>query len=275
MMWVMPDNSAQLYTWTRNLLRPFARILLRRGMSYGEFAEAAKSAFVDAAANDLVLPGRKQTTSRISTITGLSRKEVFRLQNQTETETIDALHKLNRAVRVISGWTTDPRYVGPDNRPLPLPFEKATPCFSELVKDYSGDITARTIADELTRIGAIAQDSDGNLHLIRQAYIVQGDTLAQLKLFSQTLAELTATIEHNMNAGDTEPKRFQRKVYYDNIPADSVVVLKKAVEARAQACLQDINQVLVAHDRDHVPKTTGSGRKKIGVGIYYYEEDVT
>lgn len=274
-MRAMTDSPAQLYQWTRKLLRPFARILLRRGMSYGEFAEAAKSAFVDVAANDLVLPGRKQTTSRISTITGLSRKEVFRLQNQTETETIDALHKLNRAVRVISGWTTDPRYVDADNKPLPLPFEKATPSFSELVKDYSGDITARTIADELTRIGAIAQDSDGKLQLVRQAYIVQSDTLAQLKLFSETVAELTASIEHNMQTDDPAQKRFQRKVYYDNIPMEAVAALKQAVATRAQTCLQDINQELVAHDRDHNAEVAGSGRKKIGVGIYYFEEDMT
>lgn len=274
-MRAMTDSPAQLYQWTRKLLRPFARILLRRGMSYGEFAEAAKSAFVDVAANDLVLPGRKQTTSRISTITGLSRKEVFRLQNQTETETIDALHKLNRAVRVISGWTTDPRYVDADNKPLPLPFEKATPSFSELVKDYSGDITARTIADELTRIGAIAQDSDGKLQLVRQAYIVQSDTLAQLKLFSETVAELTASIEHNMQTDDPAQKRFQRKVYYDNIPVEAVAALKQAVATRAQTCLQDINQELVAHDRDHNAEVAGSGRKKIGVGIYYFEEDMT
>lgn len=275
MMWSMTDSPAQLYKWTRNLLRPFARILLRRGMSYGEFAEAAKSAFVDAAANDQVLPGRKQTSSRISTITGLSRKEVFRLQNQTETDTVDALHKLNRAVRVISGWTTDAKYLDADNKPLHLPFEKATPSFSELVKEYSGDITARTIADELSRIGAISQDAEGKLELIRQAYIVQSDTLAQLKLLSETIAELTATIEHNMNVSDSAQKRFQRKVYYDNIPAESVDALKKAVEARAQACLLDINQVLVTQDRDHNPDMAGSGRKKIGVGVYYFEEDVT
>ena len=256
------------------MLRPFARILLKRGMSYGEFAEAAKSAFVDAAMTDLALPGRKQTTSRISTITGLSRKEVLRIQNQSETETIEALHKLNRAVRVISGWTTDPTYLGADNKPCPLPFEKATPNFSDLVKSYSGDITARTIADELTRIGAISQTADGKLQLIRQAYIVQSDTLAQLKLFSDTITEVAGSIEHNMQTQNATEKRFQRKVYYDNIPDDALPELKTNIENNAQACLEEINQILVKYDRDHNKNAQGHGRNKVGLGIYYFEEEV-
>jgi hypothetical protein len=223
---------------------------------------------------DLALPGRKQTTSRVSTITGLSRKEVLRIQNQSELETIEALHKLNRAVRVISGWTTDPQYLDASNKPLPLPFEKASPSFSELVKAYSGDITARTIADELTRIGAISQTADGRLQLIRQAYIVQGDTQIELKMFSESIAELAGSIEHNMQAQAAEAKRFQRKVYYDNIPDDALPLLKANIEAKAQTCLEEINQILVKYDRDHNKNTKGNGRNKVGLGIYYFEEDV-
>ena len=237
----MPDNTTQLYQWTRLLLRPFARILLKRGISYGEFAEAAKSAFVDAAGIDLALPGRKQTTSRISTITGLSRKEVTRLQNQTEVETIEALHKLNRAVRVISGWTTDSRFLDADHKPRDMVFEKGKPCFADLVKAYSGDITARTIADELTRIGALAQNADGTLRLIRQAYIIQNDSAAQLKLLCESIAELTTTIEHNLETNEATEKRFQRKVYYDNIPDESLAELKTVLEQKSQVHLEEIN----------------------------------
>ncbi|HEY9148836.1 MAG TPA: DUF6502 family protein, partial [Gammaproteobacteria bacterium] len=62
------------------LLRPLVRILLRNGVSYGAFADWVKWVFVDVADKEFALPGRKQTVSRVSVITGLSRKEVSRVQ---------------------------------------------------------------------------------------------------------------------------------------------------------------------------------------------------
>jgi len=62
------------------LLRPLVRVLLRNGISYSGFADLAKWVFVDIAAKEFGVPGRKQTDSRISVITGLTRKEVARIK---------------------------------------------------------------------------------------------------------------------------------------------------------------------------------------------------
>ena len=48
----------------RQLLRPLVRILLRHGISYGEYAETVKTVFVEVAAKDFQLPGKKQTQER-------------------------------------------------------------------------------------------------------------------------------------------------------------------------------------------------------------------
>jgi len=50
------------------------------------FAEMARHVYVEIAEKEFALPGRKQTVSRISTITGLTRKDVTRVQ-ATETGT--------------------------------------------------------------------------------------------------------------------------------------------------------------------------------------------
>jgi len=264
-------QNIRIYQYVRLMLRPLARLLLKRGIGYGEFAEAAKAAFIDAANIDLAIPGRKQTTSRISTITGLSRKEVHRLLNQDEAEQIEALHKLNRAARVISGWLTDPRFLDQAGNPAALDFEDSELSFTALVKDYSGDITARTIADELSRTGAIQQDSDGKLQLVKQAYIPDKGSVEQFKLLSENLAELTNTIEHNIEHDD---KYFQRKVYYDNIPVESVDELKQVINTKAQQCLEEINKILAQHDRDHRPDKGGTKRMKVGLAIHYIQEEI-
>ena len=68
------------------LMRPLARILLRNGVSYGEFAELLKSIFVDAAKDTLQMPTSKDSVARIAITTGLSRFEVGRVLEQTEAD---------------------------------------------------------------------------------------------------------------------------------------------------------------------------------------------
>ena len=62
------------------------RVLLRNGVPYGAFAEIARRVYVEVAEKDFALPSKKQTGSRISTITGLTRKEVARIQTGLTTD---------------------------------------------------------------------------------------------------------------------------------------------------------------------------------------------
>ena len=59
-------------------LRPIARVLLRCGVSYRQFADMAKEAFIEEALSERDSRGRRANTSRVSVRTGISRKEVAR-----------------------------------------------------------------------------------------------------------------------------------------------------------------------------------------------------
>jgi len=61
------------------LIRPLVRILLRNGIPFGAFADIVKRVYVEVATEEFGLPGRKQSKSRVSILTGLSRKEVLRV----------------------------------------------------------------------------------------------------------------------------------------------------------------------------------------------------
>ncbi len=255
------------------LLRPLVRILLRNGVTYGAFADLAKWVFVDVAGKEFALPGRKQTVSRISVITGLTRKEVSRVQ-QIETPDDSAVsHQYNRAARVISGWTHDRRFSDGKDTPQVLPFEGENPSFAELVKQYSGDMPARAVLDELLRIGAVEKESDGRLRLIARAYVPLGDESGKLNILGTDVYHLITTIDHNLQNAGAEP-RFQRKVAYDNLPSEAMPQLRELSAEKSQALLEELNRWLREHDRDANPDVSGSGRKRAGIGIYYFEEDV-
>ena len=65
----------------RHLLHPLVRILLRHGISHGEFADSVRGAYIDIAQNELVPPDRPQTDARIAILTGLTKHDVARIRS--------------------------------------------------------------------------------------------------------------------------------------------------------------------------------------------------
>lgn len=58
------------------LLKPLVRMVLRYGYTFADFAEVARSVFVEVADDDFALTRSKQTTARIAMLTGTQRKVV-------------------------------------------------------------------------------------------------------------------------------------------------------------------------------------------------------
>ncbi|MFO7593720.1 MAG: DUF6502 family protein [Pseudomonadota bacterium] len=255
------------------LLRPLVRILLRNGVSYGAFSDLARWVFVDVADKEFGIPGRKQTVSRISVVTGLNRKEVKRLQQTSAADDSTVNRRYNRAARVIGGWNRDERFCDNEGSPLLLSFEGESPNFSDLVKQYSGDMPPRAVLDELRRIGAVEESADGRLQLMVKAYVPLGDEMAKLNILGTDVYHLINTIDHNLRSSGEAP-RFQRKVAYDNLPEEVIPQLRRLSGEKSQALLEELDRWLRQQDRDANPKVEGTGRKRAGIGIYYFEEDV-
>ena len=262
--------GAALSEAAQAVLRPLVRILLRNGVAYGAFAELARRVYAEVAEREFALAGRKQTVSRISTLTGLTRKEVTRIQSEEGPSQADN-ERYNRPARVISGWVREKRYHDRRGRPAELQMEGDARSFSALVREFSGDIPPRAMADELARVGAIEIMPDGKVRLLTRAYIPRGDQVEKLGILGADVADLIRTIDHNLTCAPGEAY-FQRRVSYDNIPREMLPTLTKQLSRKAQSCLESMDRVLAAADRDRSPAVKGTGRARTGVGIYYFEE---
>ena len=152
------------------LLRPLIRLVLKRGMAYGQFAELLKRAYVEAAEEDYAVPGRKLTISRVAVLTGLTRKEASRLMEaEPAVSESQARRSVNRAARVVSAWAVDPAFQDAQGAPVELPFDAAEgPTFSRLVALHGADVPPRAVLDELMRVGAVLRTEDGRIHLTGQ-----------------------------------------------------------------------------------------------------------
>lgn len=253
------------------LLRPLVRILLRNGMSYGTFADLARWVYVDVAMQEFTIEGRKQSTSRVSVLTGLSRKEVKRMQGIRRPDDSHQDEKYNRAARIIAAWRREPEFQDTNGEPSPLSISGPRASFSDIVRRFSGDVPVRAVLDELLRIGAVQELDDGNIALLKKAYIPEDSATEKIHILGTDVGHLVATIGHNLNA-DRRKARFQRKVSYDNLPDEALPVFRKLSSRRAQTLLEHLDRWLAANDRDTNPSVAGTGRNVAGLGIYYFEE---
>lgn len=255
----------------RRLLRPLVRILLRYGIPYGVFADLAKGVYVDVAGTDFTIDGRKQTVSRVSILTGIARKEVRRVKALEAPDDAGAVERYNRAARVISAWVRDPRF-SDRGRPASLPLEGEPASFSSLVREFSGDVPARAILDELERVGAAKRLRDGRIRLTTRAYVPTHGQIDKIGILGIDVADLIACIDHNLQA-ESKDTFFQRKVSYDNLPSESTAEIRAKANNLAQKTLERLDDLMSRHDRDTNPDAPGTGRKRVSLGIYYYEQD--
>jgi len=255
------------------LMRPLVRILLRNGIPFMTFAELAKRVYVSVASEEFAIEGRKASVSRVSVITGLSRKEISRVKETAGSDDDISVQRYNRAARVIGGWINDPKFNDESGDPGDLDVDNGEISFAELVRLYSGDVPARAILDELVRVGSVTRTGEGRVRLLARAYVPQTGETDKISILGTDAADLMSTIDHNMTDGNKEPM-FQRKVSYDNLPVEAVVEIRKLSAKHAQELLELLSRRIAEHDRDVNPEAGGTGRLRAGVGVYYFEENV-
>lgn len=260
-----------LSTATLQLLRPLVKILLRNNVPHQTLAEWAKQAYVEVAQSEFGIAGKKQTVSRIAILTGLTRKEVQRLLNQPDNAPQATGEEYHRAARVITGWVRDPDFGDGKGHPHPLRIDAKGASFTELVKRYSGDMPVRAMLDELLRVGAVKQLKDGRICLLARGYVPQKSPAEKLAILGHDTADLIATIDYNLYEKPAKP-RVQRKVMYDNVPVEAAKEFEILAAAQSQELLEALDRWLSHRDRDVNPASKGTGRVRVGLGLYQFEE---
>jgi hypothetical protein len=207
-------------------------------------------------------------------LTGLTRKEASRLmQSGAATPDSGPRRRVNRAARVVSAWVEEATYHDGRGAPASLPFDADDgPSFASLVVEHGADVTPRAVLDELLRVGAVARLKDGRLRLVERAYVPETDEAAKLDILGTDVADLVASIENNL-----EPKRatafFQRKVAYDNLPADYLPKLRALLARKGQRLLEELNEDMARHDRDVRGESDAADPQRAMIGLYYFEEE--
>ena len=257
-------------------MSPLVRVLLKNGVSYGEFAEVLKNLFVEVAERDLSMPGRRPSQARVAILTGLTRKEVAKQKATIERGDLVETSNLNRVTRVLEAWHTDPEYTGAYGLPIELPFESPgrRPSFAALVKKHSGDMAPRAMLDELLRIDAAEMLASGQIRVLMRAYIPQSLHPDALERMGTVVQNFVTTYEFNMEHNADGAARFERVVYADNgLSRELMSAFDKLIRVKGQQLLVELDNWLSAQQPKTESRRSSTDRVNTGVGIYHFIEE--
>ena len=151
----MKNKNNRNYLIFYKILRPIARIFLRFGISYREYCELSKTAFISVAAKDFGVHGRPTNASRIAAMTGLTRKEVGRIRNKIERGEELMTERSSPVNEVLAAWHSVDDFRDEHGQPKPLPVSGERGSFEALIRQFAGDIPEGAMRKELQRINAI------------------------------------------------------------------------------------------------------------------------
>lgn len=254
----------------RRWLRPVARWLLGAGVTWKEFADLSREVFVDTATEEFGLRGRPTNVSRVALLTGLARRDVRRIRAESEARAVDDIEEpLNHATRVLSGWHLDADYLEQDGRPRVLPANGPAPSFESLLRRYAGDIPTTALVKELVRSGSIEKLPGGQYRVLRRYYMPRPLDGRAVERSGSVLADLAATLEHNLSRGAREPSRFEGRAQNRHIDPRHLPAFRAFVEREAQGFLERVDDWLSTHE---IQASDGAPAQRLGVGVYAIHE---
>ncbi len=255
----------------RALLQPLASFLLKCGLTWREFSDISKLVFVQVAGNEYGIKGRQTNVSRVSILTGISRKEVSRQRAMLREKTPTLPSKTTDATRVLSGWHQDTDFIDPDGAPRTLPLEGDGVSFAALCRRYGGDIPPSAMLKELKRVNAVTENTDGSFSAIRRYYMPTQFDQQWLLNAGSIFEDLGTNINHNLTADAKHPQHFLGRATDDAIDAKALPEFQAFVEQHGQQFLEAVDAWLSKH---RVSGTGSQGKEpvRLGVGLFLVQD---
>jgi hypothetical protein len=254
----------------RRVLRPLIRLMLSHGIRFQTFCDLVKSTYIQVAEEEFRLDNKEQTDSRISLLTGVHRRDVKRLRNESLAVSSLSL-QASMSAQLLAMWSGRPEYVDSQGLPLPLPrlaSKGGERSFEALVQSISKDFRARVVLDEWLRQGIATLDEQDNVHLAADAFVSPQGFEEKAFYFGQNIHDHLAATVHNLSG--ITPPYLERCVYYDKLTAESVKEYERVAKSVGMRALHTVNRHAIELQKRDERKTDAIYRTNFG--IYNFTE---
>jgi len=254
----------------KQALTPLIRMLLHKGVNYKTFCEIAKQLFVEIALNEFGIKGRPTNASRVAILTGIDRKQVKKIQEQSAVKTQMPTQDASTISRVLSAWHHEADFTDENGKAKDLNEEQ----FFILTAKYGGDIPPKAILKELQQSRCIERLENGQLRAKSKVFIPRSDKAMAISRAVSVVSDIGNTLCHNIftQSNKDHSPHFERRAVNHAIPAEKLEAFNQFVSERGQALLEEVDTWLSENELS-ISCTEGK-TIRLGLGAYLIQSDI-
>jgi hypothetical protein len=262
------------------VLQPLSNLCLAKGLSIQAIEERMRYAFVQSAIASFGNQQPQRMNSRISASTGLTRREVTRIQAQAEAPGQPSRRtRPSSATELFTRWVSDTAMRDTDGQPMALPrlsTEDAasdTPSFERLAQSVTQDVHPRSLLDELCRLGLAVWDVETDtVELLKSAFVPRSDWAHMTAFLGDNLGDhLRAATSNVLGSGK---EHMEQAIFADELSVQSLQIFRDLMAAQWERTLNDLVpqlEKMIADDKE-------AGRiqnQRVRVGMYTWSQPMS
>ena len=251
------------------ILQPLTDLCLAKGITIQSLEQRLRLAMVQSAVLAHSKLPSARLTSRISASTGLTRREVARLQADS-THSPARQPKASSATEVFTRWMSDASLRGTDGRPATLPRTGSAPSFESLAQSVTQDVHPRSLLDDLCRLGLAQWDNaTDQVHLKQNAFVPHGDWARMTAFLGDNVGDhLRAATANVLGSGK---EHLEQAIFADELSPESLVAFRTVMGQQWRKLLQTLTpqlEQMIAEDKQAGRAAT----QRVRVGLYTWSQ---
>ena len=223
---VLQTEQQALLASLGHLLQPFAKLCLAKGVPIQAVEELVRQAYVNAATQACKgASNPDRLTSRISTMTGLTRREVRRIQDDPTPE-LPATRSV--ASDVLTYWTSQTEYVNKAGKPISIPRQGDKASFETLANSVTKDVHPRSVLTEMIRLNLVKHHKKNDMvELTEEIFVPTNDWAQMIGFLGTNVGEhLEAAVTNVLGDGH---QHFEQALLADELSSESIVEAKQLI----------------------------------------------
>lgn len=224
-----------------HLLQPFAKLCLAKGIPIQAVEELVRQSYVNAATQACDgAPNPDRLTSRISTMTGLTRREVRRIQDDPTPELPPTR---SVASDVLTYWTSQTEYVNKAGKPIAIPRQGEKASFETLANSVTKDVHPKSVLAEMIRLNLVKHHKSNDMvELVEEIFVPANDWAQMVGFLGTNVGEhLEAAVTNVLSDGH---QHFEQALLADELSSESIVQAKQLINEQWRSLMTTLGPKL-------------------------------
>lgn len=264
-----PHQTSELHDLLQaldSLLLPLGQLCIGKGVPIQAIEERLRRAFVEAARRSSDGANPQRLTSRISTLTGLTRREVARIQALNEPARATTRSAVSEMFTL---WLSLPEYQGGQG-PMALPRAGPAPSFETLAQSVTRDVHARSLMEALIQLKLVIWDEkQDTVRLAAEAFVPRDQWTQLMGFLGDNVGDhLRAAVTNVLGHGN---EHFEQALYADELSAQSIEKARQLISEQWRKLMTNMVPQLEAL----MKADAKAGRKQdqaLRLGLYSWTE---